>query len=224
MAATDHRPRNNKEIILTEKTEEILLGKQKRYCWENRDDKEKTEASPRCGVVTSLFFCGTARVMNFSALRPARKGRVRKPAGPPLPYCCGTASAMYCNIPDMNRMGCRLQSAGSRLHGLQVTVSSQQASWAAGYNQQSAGFMGCRLQQQAAGFVGCRLQSAVSRLHGLQLGQPGDFVFIVVYHAVYIGPVSHDDQHCKDDLDDFDDHGFRLQTDIQGDYYCGDHA
>ena len=175
LAATDHRPRNNKEIIPTEKTEEILLGKQKRYCWENRDDKEKTEASPRCGVVTSLFFCGTARVMNFSALRPARKGRVRKPAGPPLPYCCGTASAMYCNIPDMNRMG-------------------------------------------------CRLQSAVSRLHGLQLGQPGDFVFIVVYRAVYIGPVSHDDQHCKDDLDDFDDHGFRLQTDIQGDYYCGDHA
>lgn len=124
--------------------------------------------------------------MNFSALGPARKGRVRKPAGPPLPYCCETASAMYCNVPDMDRKG-------------------------------------CRLQRQAAGFVGCRLQSAVSRLQ-LQLGQPGDFVFIVVYHAVYIGPVSHDDQHCKDDLDDFDDHGFRLQTDIQGDYYCGDHA
>ena len=187
MAATDHRPRNNKEIILTEKTEEILLGKQKRYYWENRNDKEKTEASPRCGVVTSLFFCGTARVMNFSALRPALAGRLQMPAGPPLPYCCETASAMYCNVPDMDRMG-------------------------------------CRLQRQAAGFVGCRLQPAVSRLHGLQLGQPGDFVFIVVYHAVYIGPVSHDDQHCKDDLDDFDDHGFRLQTDIQGDYYCGDHA
>ena len=95
LAATDHRPRNNKEIILTEKTEEILLGKQKRYYWENRNDKEKTEASPRCGVVTSLFFCGTARVMNFSALRPALAGRLQMPAGPPLPYCCETASAMY---------------------------------------------------------------------------------------------------------------------------------
>ena len=89
MAATDHRPRNNKEIILTEKTEEIL------YYWENRDDKEKTEASPRCGVVTSLFFCGTARVMNFSALRPGT-GRPAADAG-------GAASALLlryskCNV------------------------------------------------------------------------------------------------------------------------------
>ena len=120
-------------------------------------------------------------------------------------------------------MGCRLQRQAAGFVGCRLQRQS------AGFvgcrlQRQAAGFVGCRLQRQAAGFVGCRLQSAVSRLHGLQLGQPGDFVFIVVYHAVYIGPVSHDDQHCKDDLDDFDDHGFRLQTDIQGDYYCGDHA
>ena len=144
MAATDHRPRNNKEIILTEKTEEILLGKQKRYCWENRDDKEKTEASPRCGVVTPLFFCGTARVMNFSALRPPLAGRLQMPAGPPLPYCCETASAMYCNIPDMDRMGCRLQ-------------------------RQAAGFVGCWLQSTVSRLRGLQVTAAVSRLRGLQV-------------------------------------------------------
>ena len=44
LAATGHRPRNNKEIIPTEKTEEIQLRKQKRYYWENRRDTTgKTE-------------------------------------------------------------------------------------------------------------------------------------------------------------------------------------
>ena len=95
LAATDHRPRNNKEIILTEKTEEILLGKQKRYCWENRDDKEKTEASPRCGVVTSLFFLWNSACNEFF--------RVEAGTGRPAADAGGAASALLlryskCNV------------------------------------------------------------------------------------------------------------------------------
>ena len=77
LAATDHRPRNNKEMI---------LGKQKRYYWENRDDKEKTEASPRCGVVTSLFFLWNSACNEFFRLE-AGTGRQAADAG-------GAASAL----------------------------------------------------------------------------------------------------------------------------------